>query len=543
MDDSTQPEKQRRRRGAKARAVTDEKVSLDPKSLKRKIEEALKRSDSTIRSLEKKDDMIDGKKKKKQKAPKEGEDGYMSNTQIRNARKRRSKQRKQQIPDTSDGDDVDGGDDTSGPKKKRKKNKKKGLNKDPSLRYINDPKAAPLVKKAKTYFEEKKIPFQVHVSKTSGWRTVSKLPVRRSSDDDNTTIIGLFKPGSHTIVKVPDCIAHHSSINKTITFLEKECDKFGIEPFNEINGEGSLRYVCINVERSTGKVQLTLVWNASPYKDGEENEGKDALHKFANHLVSQADSIQLHSLWIHFNAQSKHADNIFDFGSKSSGDDLWKHIYGPKHITESLSFPECPAPEKVNLCFPPNVFRQANLDAFANIVTSIRQYILSYTEERSEKALPTCVELYGGVGTIGLNLCDLFTKLNSSDENPNNKACFEAACASLSEKICGNCTYISKNATDVIKEANVLSKDCEVLIVDPPRKGLDEFVTKSFIDATERIDGPKLLVYVSCGFDAFIRDCDALVGSGKWKLVKAEGHLLFPGADAIETLAFFRTTS
>jgi tRNA/tmRNA/rRNA uracil-C5-methylase (TrmA/RlmC/RlmD family) len=113
----------------------------------------------------------------------------------------------------------------------------------------------------------------------------------------------------------------------------------------------------------------------------------------------------------------------------------------------------------------------------------------------------------------------------------------------LSEKICGNCTYISKNATDVIKEANVLSKDCEVLIVDPPRKGLDEFVTKSFIDATVRIDGPKLLVYVSCGFDAFIRDCDALVGSGKWKLVKAEGHLLFPGADAIETLAFFRTTS
>lgn len=538
MDDSAQPEKQRRRRGAKARAVTDEKVSHDSKSLKQKIEEALKPKGSTHGAHQKKSDAADGKKKKKQKAPKEGEAGYMSKTQIRNARKRRSKQRIQQIPETS------GDGDTAGPKKKRKKTKKKNeQNKDPSLKYIKDPKAAPLVKKAEGYFEQKKIPFQVHVSKTSGWRTVSKLPVRRTSGDGNATVIGLFKPGSHTIVKVPDCLAHHPSINKTINFLEKECDQFNIEPFNEFDGKGSLRYVCLNVERATGKIQITLVWNASPYKDGEESEGEDTLNKFANHLVSQADSIQLHSLWVHFNAQSKHADNIFDFGSNSSGDNLWKHIYGPKHITESLPLPKCPTPERVDLCFPPNVFRQANLDAFANIVTSIRQYIQSYNEQRSEEALPTCVELYGGVGTIGLNLCDLFSKLNSSDENPNNKACFEAACASLSAKVGGNCIYIPKNATDVINEADVLSKDCEILVVDPPRKGLDEFVTNSFIDATERTDGPKLLVYVSCGFDAFMRDCDALVNSGKWKLDSAEGHLLFPGADAIETLAFFRTTS
>ena len=40
---------------------------------------------------------------------------------------------------------------------------------------------------------------------------------------------------------------------------------------------------------------------------------------------------------------------------------------------------------------------------------------------------------------------------------------------------------------------------------------------------------------VFCGFDALRRDLDAL--KPRWKLAHAEGHVLFPGADHIETLA------
>jgi hypothetical protein len=48
----------------------------------------------------------------------------------------------------------------------------------------------------------------------------------------------------------------------------------------------------------------------------------------------------------------------------------------------------------------------------------------------------------------------------------------------------------------------------------------------------------KLVVYVSCGFRAFQRDCDTM-RRGRWKVAFAEGYLLSPGSDAIETLAFF----
>eukprot|EP00557_Chaetoceros_sp_GSL56_P000987 CAMPEP_0176502464 /NCGR_PEP_ID=MMETSP0200_2-20121128/14770_1 /TAXON_ID=947934 /ORGANISM="Chaetoceros sp., Strain GSL56" /LENGTH=606 /DNA_ID=CAMNT_0017901543 /DNA_START=92 /DNA_END=1915 /DNA_ORIENTATION=- len=591
----TNTEKRKRRRGAKgreaqgsgiisssnnttnthhepAKAVALSTPNDDDKvvSLKRKIEQSLALQKPPIlhKNVHETVNTCNEKANKKQKVPQQGDPGFLTKTQMRNARKRRAKQRKgQQVADQTES--------TSKTKKSKKKQQQKQQqhqqqqqqqrkqsnknalgNNDPSLRYIRDPKSAPLVKKAKAYFAEKEIPFNVYLEKVTGWRTVSKLPVRRADDDDQQScVIGLFQPGSHAIVKVPDYPSHHPSINKAIRFLQEQCDEMGVEPFNEFDGSGILRYVCINVERSTGKIQLTLVWKSSPYKDDDdklqEKEDKDILHKFCNRVVSMADTIQLHSLWVHFNAQWKHADNIFDYGSGSSSkDDLWKHIFGPRHIEEVLSFPpSSKMSEKVTLFFPPNVFRQANLDAFTNIVNKIRMYIKNYTQLRqtasstaNNNQLPTCVELYGGVGTIGLNLCDLVSKLVCSDENPHNKACFERSVAMLSSNNRNKCVHIPKNASDVIRQDHVLLNNCEILVVDPPRKGLDEYVTKSIIDAssTGRVNGPKLLVYVSCGFDAFIRDSEMLLSSGKWSIDKAEGHVLFPGADAIETLAFFK---
>ena len=65
-------------------------------------------------------------------------------------------------------------------------------------------------------------------------------------------------------------------------------------------------------------------------------------------------------------------------------------------------------------------------------------------------------------------------------------------------------------------------------------------------DRASSLDDPaaparlRTLIYVSCGFASFERDCDALVRSGQWALRHAEGFNFFPGSDALETLAVFR---
>jgi tRNA/tmRNA/rRNA uracil-C5-methylase (TrmA/RlmC/RlmD family) len=182
------------------------------------------------------------------------------------------------------------------------------------------------------------------------------------------------------------------------------------------------------------------------------------------------------------------------------------------------------------------VFRQANLDAFAKILAEIRRRILKFGRQRRQQdrnaALPTCVELYGGVGTIGLHVVDLVSSLVSSDENPFNEACFNESALALPKDIAKDVSYKPMNASNMVQSKAL--KQAEVVIVDPPRKGLDDTVLQTL--CTEA--SPQLLVYVSCGFDAFQHDCNMLLKS-KWRLDHAEGHLLFPGSDAIETLAIF----
>jgi hypothetical protein len=62
----------------------------------------------------------------------------------------------------------------------------------------------------------------------------------------------------------------------------------------------------------------------------------------------------------------------------------------------------------------------------------------------------------------------------------------------------------------------------------------------SFVPATPPPpDRLRTLIYVSCGFTSFERDCDALIASKQWALRRAEGFNFFPGSDALETLAVF----
>jgi hypothetical protein len=50
----------------------------------------------------------------------------------------------------------------------------------------------------------------------------------------------------------------------------------------------------------------------------------------------------------------------------------------------------------------------------------------------------------------------------------------------------------------------------------------------------------QVLIYLSCGFAAFKRDCSALLLSGQWELHSASAFLFFPGTDSLEVLAVFR---
>ncbi len=81
------------------------------------------------------------------------------------------------------------------------------------------------------------------------------------------------------------------------------------------------------------------------------------------------------------------------------------------------------------------------------------------------------------------------------------------------------------------------AQGADLLIVDPPRKGLEPEVLAHLTGGKrDPLAGDvRRIIYVSCGFDALKRDAQALVGAG-WRVVHAEGFVLFPGSDHLETL-------
>jgi tRNA/tmRNA/rRNA uracil-C5-methylase (TrmA/RlmC/RlmD family) len=97
------------------------------------------------------------------------------------------------------------------------------------------------------------------------------------------------------------------------------------------------------------------------------------------------------------------------------------------------------------------------------------------------------------------------------------------------------------SAADALRAGE--AEGADILIVDPPRKGLEPDVLACLCDPSDpQADSVHTLVYVSCGFDALAWQLPQLVEHGGWRLDHSEGFALFPGSDHIEILCVLRRT-
>lgn len=345
---------------------------------------------------------------------------------------------------------------------------------------------------AKAYFKQLNVPFVYKQGKIHGWRIRSKLAIRGSSSNPQ---IGLFKEGSHEIIDIPNCSMHHPKINEASQVLREWIKENDIRPYNESKGTGDLRYAQFVVERATSKVQLTLVFNFLDIRP--------ALLKKLEQLWKKRPDLW-HSLW--FNGNERKVNTIFGM--------VWIHLYGSEWLWEDV------LGRKV--CFKPSSFGQSNLDAFEDLLDSMRGHI-----SHGKKI----TEFYAGIGVIAMCLLDISRDIVCSEINQFSKECFDNAVKGFSEEERLRIHYeVGPAATQV-----ELLNQSEIVIVDPPRKGLDKNLLSGLLESTQ----VKELVYISCGWDSFKRDCSQLIEK-KWKLHVVEGYLFFPGSDHIETLAIFK---
>lgn len=322
------------------------------------------------------------------------------------------------------------------------------------------------------YFNQ---PISLEVGLMHGWRTKAKLAIRGTAEAPK---IGLFQAGSHTIQTIPCCVAQHPSINHAVSILEQAIRWEKISIYNEKTG--LLRYAQFFVDLATQKIQLVLV----------VQEMDPSLYRLTKRLLEK-DVWQ--SIW--FNVQPSKMNRIFG--------DQWIHSSGEAYLNQTL----VGAP----FLFHPASFAQAHWTLFEKLALYVVEQVPQGTK---------LVELYAGVGAMGCLAASRCASVQLVENNPFSFASFQA----ISHR--KNVMYHLEDAS--ASGARILDADC--VLVDPPRKGIDA----PLLRALEKHAGK--LIYVSCDFTSFVRDCDQLLKNG-WVLTGGKGYLLFPGTNHVEVVA------
>lgn len=393
------------------------------------------------------------------------------------------------------------------------------------------------------------------------WRCRAKLAVRGSPQ---SPLIGLYQEGTHNVVDIPLCRAHHPNINAAVHLLKQGISTLNVQPYDEDSGTGELRYIQMAVtthdtslpaaERYLkGKVQVSLVWN-SRNEHSQSSEKLTALSDFLWKNGGPRSSLHLiHSVWANFQTSTS---NII-FGNR------WRHLLGERDFWEHIG--------GIDISLDPSSFGQANTQAFNSLLRRLQKYV-PYGS--------SVVDLYAGAGSIGLSVAATrkCRSVKCVEINKESKLSFEKSLSRLPRTV--DCS-ISWHNTDASIEPLHWLEGSDVVIVDPPRKGLHPSVNEALQalsdkknirasgssstlkvkdekrpwilrarEASVHVDSktswektqtwPQTLIYISCGWESFKEDCRNLLSTKAWYLEKAHAFNFFPGTQSIEVLGVFK---
>lgn len=323
-----------------------------------------------------------------------------------------------------------------------------------------------------------------------GFRLRARLAIRGRAGAPK---IGMFQSGTHRVVAIPDCRVHHPLVNRVAADVRQALIDTGLSIYADGPHLGIARYLQVVVERATQRAQVVLVANSATL---------DPLTRCFEQLQDSLGPA-LHSL--HFNAQCERTNAILgrEFVRWCGEPTVVEHFGGgPIH-------------------YPPGAFGQNNLDVAGQIVDYVREQV---------PAGSRVTEFYAGVGAIGLSIVGRTSRLRLNEVSP----------ASLEGLALGMEVLTPEQRTQVevvpgpAGECGESADGADVVIVDPPRKGLDAALVQRLAAAP-----PARLIYVSCSLDSLRADIARLTGAGRLRLVKLQAFNLMPYTAHVETVACF----
>jgi 23S rRNA (uracil1939-C5)-methyltransferase len=325
---------------------------------------------------------------------------------------------------------------------------------------------------------------------TTGFRHRARLAIRGHVGSPK---LGLFQQGTHRVVHIPNCSVHHPLINRVAAVVRRALVDSRTTSYSDTAHLGLARYLQVVIERSSQTAQVVMVANcATP----------EPLAACLD-LIRERLGSELHSLW--FNSNRERSNTILgpDF-------ELWS---GPASVVERFG--------GAAVHYPPGAFGQSNLEIAQSIIEHIRGEIPDGTR---------VVEFYAGVGAIGLSVLALAHEIRMNEINPHSLHGLEFALAQL-DPVIRDKVFIVPGAAGT---SHLAAAGADVVIADPPRKGLDPQLTEYLSKQP-----PARFLYVSCGVESFLSDTAQLTSRGKLRLGALTAFNLLPFTAHVETVARF----
>jgi 23S rRNA (uracil1939-C5)-methyltransferase len=332
----------------------------------------------------------------------------------------------------------------------------------------------------------------LHPSPPTAFRRRAKLAIRGRADAPK---LGIFEAGSHRAVHIPRCLVHHPVLNRVAAQVRDALARHHVPTYSDAAHLGLARYLQVVVERESDRAQVVLITNS------DEPSGVEAL--LSELQSSLADD--LHSLW--WNGNPERTNSIVGA--------FWRHFHGPAQVSDRSG--------NAQIFYPPSAFGQSNLDLAMQLAARVR-------ELASGAARVT--EYYAGVGAIGLGLAESVQSLRLNELGAGSLAGLELGIAALPAELQPRVELLAGSAGS---HAGLVA-DSDLVIADPPRKGLDAALKSALLAAP-----PERFVYVSCDVDTFLRDAAEL--NSALELTLLEAYDLFPHTEHLETLAVFSRRS
>lgn len=364
-----------------------------------------------------------------------------------------------------------------------------------SLRHMTYESTLKLKRQVVQNLVNKGLKKKVEVLETIGmenpynYRNKAQYPVGLNSDGQPE--VGVFAQRTHTIIPIQTCLIQteiSQKIAKTILNFVKEKN---IQVYNEENQKGLLRHIVIKVGKYTNQVMCILVVNDSKFNQEQE------LVKLLCEKYPEIKTIVK-------NINNKNTNVIL--GKENI------NLYGNGYIEDKLG-------EYIFKISPMSFYQVNPVQAEILYTTAINQANLDKND--------ILFDLYCGIGTIGIFASKYVNKVYGIEIVPqaieDAKENAKINDVKNIEFICGD---VEVAFDELINKEKIVPS---AIIVDPPRKGLDNKTVENIAKIK-----PAKLVYISCNPATMVRDLAKLEDIYNIKAIQPVD--MFPWTNGVESI-------